>query len=194
MEAGRAFDADCDIDLIFACGSFDAQGGDPRKATLDLIRKRLPDISFPYHVDYETDGLWGADYMRTLGRSKCGLNLSRQREGPINLAKPEDLYIYSSDRVSQLTGNGVLTFTHEQNHFDQLFTEDEMVFFKSNEDLVEKIAHYLKNDDGRRRIAKNGWKKTHRELNERLAAQYIVDVLFREELSHPYIWPTEMVI
>ena len=194
METGRAFDADCDIDLIFVCGSFDREGGDPRKATLDVIRERLPDIRFPYHVDYETDGLWGADYMRTLGRSKCGLNLSRQREGPFNLAKPEDLYIYSSDRVSQLTGNGVLTFTHEQNHFDQLFTEDEMVFFKSNEDLVEKIAHYLENDDGRRRIAKNGWKKAHRELNERLAAQYIVDVLFREELSHPYIWPTEMVI
>ena len=159
METGRAFDADCDIDLIFVCGSFDREGGDPRKATLDVIRERLPDIRFPYHVDYETDGLWGADYMRTLGRSKCGLNLSRQREGPFNLAKPEDLYIYSSDRVSQLTGNGVLTFTHEQNHFDQLFTEDEMVFFKSNEDLVEKIAHYLENDDGRRRIAKNGWKK-----------------------------------
>jgi len=29
METGRAFDADCDIDLIFVCGSFDAEGGDP---------------------------------------------------------------------------------------------------------------------------------------------------------------------
>jgi len=34
----------------------------------------------------------------------------------------------------------------------------------------------------------------HRDLNERLAADFIVDVLFREELSHPYIWPTEQVI
>ncbi len=194
METGRAFDSDCDIDLIFVCGSFDREGGDPRKATLEVIRERLPDIRFPYHVDYETDGLWGADYMKALGRSKCGLNLSRQREGPLNLATPEDLYIYSSDRVSQLTGNGVLTFTHEQNHFDRLFTGDEMVFFSSDEDLVEKIAHYLENEDARRRIAKNGWEKAHRELNERLAAGYIVDVLFRDGLSHPYIWPTEQVI
>ena len=194
METGRAFDANCDIDLIFVCGSFDAEGGDPRKATLDLIRQRLPDISFPYHVDNETDGLWGADYMAAIGRSKCGLNLSRQREGPLNIAKPEDLYVYSSDRVSHLTGNGVLAFTHEQYHLDQLFTEDEMVFFKSNDDLIDKIAHFLENEDGRRRIAKNGWEKAHRDLNERLAAQYIVDVLFREELSHPYIWPTEQVI
>ena len=27
---------------------FDAEGGDPREATLNLIRERLPDISFPY--------------------------------------------------------------------------------------------------------------------------------------------------
>ena len=101
---------------------------------------------------------------------------------------------FSSDGVAQLTGNGVLAFTHEKYHLDELFTEDEMVFFKSNDDLVEKITRYLENEDGRRRIAKNGWEKAHRDLNERLAADFIVDVLFREELSHPYIWPTEQVI
>ena len=85
------------------------------------------------------------------GRTKCGLNLSREREGPINVAKPEDLYIYSSDRVAQLTGNGVLTLTHEQFRLDQLFTDDEMVFFGSNDDLIDKIAHFLDNEDERRR-------------------------------------------
>ena len=185
METGRAFDADCNIDLIFACGSFDAGGGDPRKAVMDLIGQRLPGIHFSRHVDNETSGLWGADYMNAIGRSKCGLNLSREREGPINLAKPEDLYIYSSDRVAQLTGNGVLAFTLEKYHMDELFTEDEMVFFSSNDDLIDKIDHYLENEDGRRRIAKNGWGKAHRDLNESLTADFIIDVLFREELSHP---------
>ena len=194
METGRAFDSDCDIDLIFACGSFDAEGGDPRKATIEAIRERLPQIKFPRHVDIETGGLWGADYMDTMGRSKCGLNLSREREGPLNDSMPEDLHVYSSDRVSHLTGNGVLTFVHKKYHLDQLFTEDEMVFFDSNDDLIDKIAHFLEKEDGRRRIAKNGWEKAHRHLNERLATQYIVDVLFRENLSHPYIWPTEQVI
>ena len=194
METGRAFDGKCDIDLIFACGSFDREGGDPRKSTLEHIREHLPEINFASHVDNETGGLWGADYMDALGRSKCGLNLSREREGPFNLAKPEDLYVYSSDRVANLTGNGVLTFTHSKYNLDKLFTEDEMVFYDSNNDLIEKIAHFLKNDDERRRIAKNGWKKARRELNERLATQYIVDVLLRENISYSYIWPTEQVI
>ena len=69
-----------------------------------------------------------------------------------------------------------------------------MVFYDSNNDLIEKIVHFLKNDEERRRIAKNGWKKARRELNERLATRYIVDVLLRENISYSYIWPTEQVI
>ncbi len=194
METGRAFESTCDIDLIFACGSFDREGGDPRKATLDLIRERLPDINFPRHVDNETGGLWGAEHIATMARSKCGLNLSREREGPLNLAAPEDLYIYSSDRVSYLTGNGALALTHRKYDLEKLFTPDEMVFYESNDELVDNIAHFLENEEGRREIAKNGWIKAHRDLNERLAAQYIIDVLMRDDLCHPYIWPTEPVI
>ena len=63
IEAGQAFDAVCGIDLLFVCGSFDREGGDPRQARINLIRERLPDINFPYHVDHEKSGLWGADQM-----------------------------------------------------------------------------------------------------------------------------------
>ena len=194
IESGQAFDAICDIDLIFACGSFDREGGDPRKITLDQIRESLPQIKFSYHNDKETGGLWGANYMDAMGRSKCGLNLSREREGPLNLAKPEDLYVYSSDRVANLTGNGVLTFTHRKYCLDKLYNDDEMVFYDSNDDLIDKIDHFLKNEDDRRKIAKNGWIKSHRHLNERLAAQYVVDIVLREKLSQKYIWPTEQFI
>ena len=194
VETGRAFDAICDIDLIFACGSFDREGDDPREALLEVIRDRLPKIKFVSHVDNKTGGLWGTDYRDAMGRSKCGLNLSREREGPSNLAAPEDLYVYSSDRVAILTGNGVLAFTHRKYNFDKLFSEEEMVFYNSNDELIDKIDYFLKNQDDRCRIAKNGWRKAHGELNERLTAQYIIDILLREELSHPYIWPTEQFL
>ena len=194
METGRAFEANGDIDLIFACGSFDREGVDPRKTTVDLIRQRLPQIEFPEHVSFETGGLWGANYMETLRRSKCGLNLSREREGPLNLATPDDLYIYSSDRVSHLTGNGVLTFSHRKYNIDKLYTEDEMVYYENDEDLVSKIAYFLENDKMRRKIAKKGWEKAHLHLNECLGAQYIIDVLSNNKFSHHYIWPTEKII
>jgi len=194
IETGRAFEADCDVDLIFACGSFDKFGKDPRKTTVDLIRKRLPQIEFPEHVSFETGGLWGADYVETLSRSKCGLNLSREREGPENLATSDDLYVYSSDRVSHLTGNGVLTFTHRKYKIDKLYGDDEMVYFDDDEDLIDKIAYYLENHEMRRKIAKKGWEKAHNHFNERLGAQYITDILYKNKLSYPYIWPTEKIV
>lgn len=193
MEIGRAFDTECDIDLLFACGSFDREGGDPRKIIIDLIRDRLPGINFQEHVAYETGGLWGAEYIKALSRTKCGLNLSRDREGPTNLANPEDLYIYSSDRISHLTGNGVLTFSHSKYNLERLYQKDEMIYYDSDEDLISKLRYFLENDDLRRDIAKNGWEKAHTQLNERLAAQYITDVLYSDKLSFPYIWPTEKI-
>ena len=194
IETGHAFEETCDIDLVFACGSFDKEGQDPRKVTLDLISQNMAQINFARHVRVETGGLWGAEYMNSLARSKCGLNLSRDQEGPHNVADDEDLYVYSSDRLSHLTGNGVLTFSHRKYSLDYLFSEDEMVFYETDQDLMDKISYYLKHDDERRRIAKNGWQKAHRELNERLTAEYIIDVLFRDGLSHSYIWPTDAII
>lgn len=194
IETGRAFEINGDIDLIFACGSFDKAGGDPRKATVDLIRQRLPHIEFPEHVSHKTGGLWGAEYVKALGRSKCGLNLSREREGPFNLATPDDLYVYSSDRVSHLTGNGVLTFSHKKYNIDQLYSEDEMIYYENDEDLVNKIAYFLENDNMRKKVARKGWEKAHLHLNERMGAQFITDILCNDKLSHPYIWPTEKIV
>lgn len=194
IETGRAFDTDCETDLFFACGSFERVGGDPRKGLVDAIRARLPHIKFECTEAGRKGGLWGAEYMAAVATSKCGLNLSRDRDGPNNISTPEDLFVYSSDRMSHLIGNGVLTFTQSKFGLNELFNDDEMVFFESSDDLNDKLSYFIDNDDERRRIAKNGWEKTHRDLNERLAAQYIEDVLMREELSHPYIWPTEPVI
>ena len=194
IETGRAFDADCETDLFFACGSFEPGGHDPRKETLDAVREQLPDIKADFTIAGRKGGLWGDEYIEALSQSRCGLNLSRERDGPHHPSSPEDLYVYSSDRISHLTGNGILTFSHKKFGLDRLFTDDEMVFFDSNDDLTTKISHYLGNDDARRRVARNGWEKSHGELNERLAAQFIEDVLCREKLTHPYIWPTEKVI
>tara|TARA_B100000674_G_C37979724_1_gene981379 strand:- start:9532 stop:10587 length:1056 start_codon:yes stop_codon:yes gene_type:complete len=194
IETGRAFEANCDVDLIFACGSFDKYGEDPRKTTVDLIRKHLPQIEFPEHVSFETGGLWGIDYVEALGHSKCGLNLSREREGPLNLATPDDLYIYSSDRVSHLTGNGVLTFTNSKYKIDELYSDEEMIYYDNDDDLVGKITYFLENDEMRRKIAKKGWEKAHHHLNERLGAQFITDILYNDKFSYSYIWPTEKIV
>ena len=77
---------------------------------------------------------------------------------------------------------------------DKLYSEDEMIYYENDEELVNKIAYFLKNDDLRKKVARKGWEKAHLHLNECLGAQFITDILCSNKLSHPYIWPTEKIV
>ena len=77
---------------------------------------------------------------------------------------------------------------------DKLYSEDEMIYYENDEELVNKIAYFLKNDDLRKKVARKGWEKAHLHLNECLVAQFIKDILCNNKLSHPYIWSTEKIV
>ena len=124
----------------------------------------------------------GITFQQYLGNARMGLNLS-QREG--------DPY-YSSDRMAQYTGNGLMTLIHRRTGYDQIYKEDELVFYDDFDQLLEKIAYFIDHDDEARAIAKKGWKRTHEIFNERLVTKYITEVTFRQELSEDYHWPTEL--
>lgn len=135
--------------------------------------------------------LFDARYFETIARSKMGINISQiWTRGCYEKAKDEDLYLYSSDRIAHYMGSGLLTFTTRDNKLEELFNEDqEIVFFGSKEELLEKIRYYSKNDSARRAIAQAGWTKYHAFFNERLVAQYILERSFGMALSHDYQWP-----
>lgn len=124
----------------------------------------------------------GITYQRRIGNSRMGLNLSRDEIFPL----------YSSDRMAQYTGNGLMTLIHRRTGYDQIYKEDELVFYDDFDQLLEKIAYFNKHDDEARTIARNGWKRTHEIFNERLVAKYITEVTFRQNLSEDYQWPTEL--
>lgn len=65
----------------------------------------------------------------------------------LNYSRKNDVTLYSSDRIVQLTGNGLLTFSPRIPGFDQLYTEQEVVYFDDQFDLAEKfnsMLHILK--------------------------------------------------
>ena len=86
--------------------------------------------------------------MKKISNSKMGLNLSR--------GKP--IKYYSSDRMAQLMGNGLLTLIDEKTLYSDYFSKNEIVTYKNYSDLIEKIKKYKKDDNERKRIAKNGKK------------------------------------
>jgi spore maturation protein CgeB len=53
-----------------------------------------------------------------------------------------------------IIGNGILTFIDKKTHLNELFNDDEVIFYKDIKDLTNKINKFKDNDELRRQIAK----------------------------------------
>ena len=72
----------------------------------------------------------------------------------LNLSQGEPIKYYSSDRISQMVGNGLLTFVDRKTKLNDLFTENELVFYNNIDELAEKI-NLLNKDDSKNIITEN---------------------------------------
>lgn len=181
IESLRAFErSDAPNDLVFLTGSnpYDAE----KQVILDAIRSRLPDLRFDIRGRYGVPGAYGADLFEALANARMGLNLSSRN----------DVYLYSSDRMSQLMGSGLLTFVDRRTRFSEIFAGDELVTYEGSDELIERLDYYRRHDDERRAIAERGWRRVHEIFNETIVAQWILDVTFDRPFSRTYAWPTEI--
>jgi glycosyltransferase involved in cell wall biosynthesis len=138
---------------------------DEREIFVKKLLKNCENIKFDVFGMFKRQPVWGDEFITCLSNSKMGLNLSR--------GKP--IKYYSSDRIAQLMGNGLLTFIDKQTKYDDFFKNDEMVFYNNIEDLSEKIKKYSKDLKNMKKIAKKGYFKYHKYFNSTLVAKYIID-------------------
>lgn len=189
IETAQAFaNDDMRYEIFFAFGDM-AEEPD-RYAITAAIAKQLPDVRQGIFEHKKGQGLFGSQYVSTLARSRIGLNLSRGMLHSRTLSA-QDLYLYSSDRISHYMGNGLLTLTHRKFALSELFADNELVIYDNTADLLVKIRHFLANDNELRAVAKAGWSRYHSVFNERLVAKYMVEVATGERLSESYAWPTD---
>ena len=139
-------------------------------------------IQYQYYGCFEQPGVYGKGYYKVLSESRMGLNYSRKN----------DVTLYSSDRIVQLTGNGLLTFSPRIPGFDQLYTEQEVVYFDDQNDLAAKIKYYADHPDEAKKIAEAGWNKTRSSFNAKRITQFMIEVTFDQPLSEPYEWSHEV--
>ena len=52
----------------------------------------------------------------------------------LNLSRGKPVKYYSSDRIAQLMGNGLLTFIHKDTQYADFF-KNEMIFYNNIDDL-----------------------------------------------------------
>ena len=137
---------------------------DERVLFLDKLTKKINSIKYDFYGYKNREPVWGNNFYKALTNSKMGLNLSRG-----NPTK-----YYTSNRIASLIGNGLLTFIDKKTKLNEIFNNNEVVFYENIEDLSSKIKFYLKNERIRRNIAKNGKKKYFKLFNEKRISDYLI--------------------
>ena len=151
---------------------------DDREVFLNKLIDRNKDIKFDIYGMKNIQPIWGSEFIEKISNSNMGLNLSRGR--PIKY--------YSSDRIAQLLGNGLLTFIDEKTQFRNFFNGDEVVFYNNLNDLSEKIHKYKKNIYDRKKIARNGKKMYFKYFNSTIVADFILSKTFLYTSKNKFVW------
>ena len=106
----------------------------------------------------------------------------------LNLSRGQAIKYYSSDRITQIVGNGLVCLIDEKTKYRDFFNDKEMIFYKSTSDLSEKILKLASDDKLRRQIGRNGKMKYMKYFNSDLVSKYIIDRTLDVKLNKNYLW------
>ncbi|MCG8672352.1 MAG: glycosyltransferase [Pseudomonadales bacterium] len=172
--------SDLPIDLLFCSNSNDFT---KRLEMVKYLKDALEgELNFKTFGSFGEPPVWGRDYDKALSQTRMGLNFNRQ----------EGYHWYSSARMAQLAGNGVLQFTHEDARFDELLPAESVVYFKEQDDLLRSIREFYHDDSKRKTWAANTRRFFHEEMNSKLYAQYILEASVQQAFSHDYVWARDI--
>ncbi len=184
FETLQNYNNDCVNDLFFAMSHGVHRGvlklgkHDNREKILNKLVKKNKNIRFDFYGLNNVQPVWGNDFLVAISKSKMGLNLSR--------GKP--IKYYSSDRISQLMGNGLLTFIDEKTCFSDFFTKNEIVTYKNLDDLSEKIIKYKYDNKERKKIAKNGKMKYSKYFSSDKVTKFIINKVLDINNNEKFMW------
>jgi glycosyltransferase involved in cell wall biosynthesis len=171
FETLNNYNKSCSVDVFFALshgvhrGKLKSGKEDDRIIFLEKLQKITTDIKFDIYGINNVQPIWADHYFKTISNAKMGLNLSRG----------EAIKYYSSDRITQIVGNGLVCLIDEKTQYKDFFSNHEMVFYKNLSDLSEKIIKISSDDKLRKKIAKNGKDKYMKYFNSTNVANFIIN-------------------
>jgi len=174
----------CNVDVFFALshgvhrGVLKTGKTDDRINFIEKLKKTTSDVKFDIYGVDKVQPIWADHYFKTISNAKMGLNLSRG----------DAIKYYSSDRITQIIGNGLVCLIDEKTQYQDFFSNKEMVFYKDINDLSEKISKISKDERLRKSIGKKGKEKYMKYFNSRLVAQFIIDKTLGVDNKKKYIW------
>ena len=151
---------------------------DDRERYINKLLKKNDNIKFDIYGMNNVQPIWGDNFIKKISQSSMGLNLSR--------GKP--IKYYSSDRIAQLLGNGLLTFIHHDTFFRDFFSSKEIIFYNDIIDLSYKINKYKKDQNMRKIIARNGKNKYFKYFNSTIISDFILSKTIGYKSKNKFIW------
>ena len=138
---------------------------DEREIFIKKILELNRNIKFDIYGFKNRNPVWSENFYNAISNSYMAINITRGKSKKYS----------SSNRIASLMGNGLLTFMDNKRQFNHFFDNNEMIFFKNNLDLTDKLNYYKKNSGQRKKIAKNGQKKYFKLFNCEDVAKYIIE-------------------
>ncbi len=159
-------------------GTLKSNKTDERYPFLEELLKKNPNIVFDIYGYKNRQPVWSEDFYNVIQKSKMGLNLSRTNS----------VKYYTSNRISSLVGNGLMTFVDIGTKLNDFFSNNEIIFYKNINDLTNKLNYYKNNDALRKKIAKNGQKKYFKLFSNDTVAKYMVNRIFGKKIKNKQRW------
>ena len=122
--------------------------------------------------------IWGNDFIKAISNSSMAINLSRG----------EPVKYYSSDRIAQLMGNGLLTFIDQKTCLNDFFSKNEVIFYKNLDDLSYKLNKFKRDRKVAKKIAKNGRDAYLKKFNSMIVADFILSKTLDYKSKYKFSW------
>jgi len=151
---------------------------DDREIFINKLIKSNKNLKFDVYGMNNVQPIWAENFINKISNSYMGLNLSR--------GKP--IKYYSSDRLVQITGNGLLTFVDKKTQLGDFFDNNEMIFYNDIDDLGYKLNKYKKDTHEGKKIAKRGKNKYFKYFNSKIVSDFIISKTFDIKSKNRIIW------
>jgi len=184
FEVLENYKKDCNYDVFFAMshgvhrGALKSGKEDDREIFINNLIARNKNLKFDVYGMNNVQPIWADQFIKKISNSYMGLNLSR--------GKP--IKYYSSDRIVQLIGNGLLTFIDEKTSLNDFFSNKELVFYKNISDLSEKLNKFKRDKKQGKKIARSGKMKYLKYFNSTLVSEFITSKTFGIKSKKKFIW------
>ena len=184
FETLNNYNKSCNVDLFFALSHGVHRGKlkygkiDDRINFLEKLEKITPDVKFDIYGIKNVQPIWADHYFKTISNAKMGLNLSRGKA----------IKYYSSDRITQIVGNGLVCLIDEKTQYRDFFNSSEMVFYKNVSDLSEKIMKISRDEKLRKSIGRKGKEKYMKYFNSTLVSEFIINKTLNINYKKKYFW------